>query len=143
LPDINVWLALSWGGHPHSATAWKWLRALKDDDVLFCRFTEIGLLRLLTTNAVMGDDCLTVKKAWAVYDRWLRDPKVEFLYDSAEVDALFRSATARYSHTPAPKALGDCYLVALSEASRSTLVTLDSALAGLARGMKVDGVLLV
>jgi len=73
LADINVWLALSWGGHPHSSTAWNWFRALVDDDVLFCRFTQIGLLRLLTTKAVMGQDCLTVRKAWRVYDGWLRD----------------------------------------------------------------------
>jgi toxin-antitoxin system PIN domain toxin len=142
LADINVWLALSWGGHPHSSNAWNWFRSLVDDDVLFCRFTQIGLLRLLTTKAVMGQDCLTVRKAWGVYDGWLRDPKVEFRNEPAGVDGLFRRATVPFSSTSAPKALGDCYLLASSQASSATLVTLDGGLYHLARKTDQDAVLL-
>lgn len=90
----------------------------------------------------MGDDCLTVKKAWGVYDRWLIDPLVEFRQEPAGVDGLFRPATARVSQAPAPKALGDCYLLAMSQSSHATLVTLDSALAGAARKLGQDAVLL-
>lgn len=132
LPDINVWLSLSWGSHPHSATAWTWFRSLKHEELLYCRLTQIGLLRLLTTKAVMGDDCLTVKKAWGVYDRWLRAPGVEFRREPAEVDDLFRQATARLPQSSSPKALGDCYLLAMSEASNAILVTLDRGLSQIA-----------
>lgn len=143
LADINVWLALSWGSHPHSARAWKWFRSLGDDEIVYCRFTQIGLLRLLTTSAVMGGDCLTVRKAWAVYDRWLHDPKVEFRHEPAEVDEWFRLATSALSSISAPKALGDCYLLAVSQAAHATLVTFDKALSKLAVKRNHDAVLLV
>lgn len=55
------------------------MRMLTDDrKLLFSRYTPIGLLRLLTNTSVMGDQTLTLRKAWNVYDRWLEDPcKVE------------------------------------------------------------------
>jgi hypothetical protein len=77
-PDLNVWLALSDTGHVHSASAWKWREILPDDHkLIFSRYTQIGLLRLLTNVSVMGDQTLTLRKAWGVYDRWLEDPRVE------------------------------------------------------------------
>ena len=133
---------MSWGSHRHSASAWRWFRSLADDEVLYCRLTQLGLLRLLTTKAVMGDDCLTVGGAWDVYETWLRDPKIEFRSEPADVGGLFRHATARFSKTAAPKALGDCYLVALSQATHTTLVTLDGALSHLASRFHQDAVLL-
>jgi uncharacterized protein len=142
LADINVWLALSWGSHPHSATAWKWFRSWGQGEVLYCRLTQIGLLRLITTKAVMGDDCLTVRRAWGVYDQWLQDPKVGFRHEPAELDSLFRRATAQFSHTSAPKALGDCYLLALAASLHATLVTLDGGLSAMADRLKLDTVLL-
>jgi uncharacterized protein len=142
LPDINVWLALSWAGHPHTTSAWKWLRSLKNDEILFCRLTQLGLLRLLTTMSVMGDDCLSVGKSWEVYDRWLSDPKVEFRHESEEVSGFFRVAAAQFSHSSAPKALADCYLVAFSQASNADLVTLDTGLAKLAGKVDQDTLLL-
>jgi predicted nucleic acid-binding protein len=96
----------------------------------------------MTTEAVMGADCLTLRKAWGAYDRWLRDPKVEFRHEPADVDALFRRATTHLSHASAPKALGDSYLLALSQACYATLVTLDLGLASLARRLHSDALLL-
>jgi len=90
----------------------------------------------------MGDDCLTVKKAWGVYDRWLCDPKVEFRHEPAGVDGFFRHATAHLSQVSAPKALGDCYLLALSQASNATLVTFDGGLSNLACKINQDAILL-
>ena len=142
MPDINVWLALSWGSHRHSSVAWAWLSELQDGELGFCRLTQIGLLRLLTTRAVMGSDCLSMKRAWEVYDQWLRDPKVEFRRESPEVDRLFHRATVPFSQMTSPKALGDCYLVALSQALDATLVTLDAGLRDLARRHRQDAVLL-
>jgi len=31
-PDLNVWLALSDPGHPHSAAAWNWLNILPESE---------------------------------------------------------------------------------------------------------------
>jgi predicted nucleic acid-binding protein len=62
---VNVWLALSDTGHAHSASAWKWQEILPDDHkLIFSRYTQIGLLRLLTNVSVMGDQTLTLRKAW-------------------------------------------------------------------------------
>ena len=77
-PDLNVWLALSDTGHTHSTGAWKWMKMLPDDaQLIFSRYTQVGLLRLLTNISIMGDQTLTLRKAWGVYDRWLEDPRVE------------------------------------------------------------------
>ena len=65
-PDINVWIALSYEGHAHHATAVKWFTTLDQDwSLIFCRFTQLGLLRLLTAEAVMGDEVMTQPEAWA------------------------------------------------------------------------------
>ena len=76
----------------------------------------------------MGEDCLTIKGAWQVYDQWLLDPRVEIRREPVEVDDLFRRATAAFSSESAPKALGDCYLVALGQALNAIVVTLDRGL---------------
>ncbi len=58
-PDINVWVALTYEGHAHHTTAAAWLGTLKPGaSLIFCRFTQPGLLRLLTTEAVMGDEVI-------------------------------------------------------------------------------------
>jgi hypothetical protein len=128
-PDINVWLALSDVEHAHNAVASRWLEQLPDDSTLiFSRFTELGLLRLLTNAAVMGDEVLTLRKAWAVYDRWLQDPRVEFYPEPRNVGSAFRDATEPFSAKAATKWVGDCWLLAYAEASNARLVTFDQAL---------------
>ena len=128
-PDLNVWLALSVAGHVHSRDAWNWLNLLpRESRLIFSRYTHIGVLRLLTNQAAMGAQTLTLRKAWEVYDRWLRDPRVEFYPEPREIDAEFRSATAALSGKPASKWVGDCYLLAYAEQSHASLVTFDRAL---------------
>jgi hypothetical protein len=62
-PDLNVCLALSDTGHIHSTGAWKWMKMLPDDaQFIFCRYTQVGLLRLLTNTSIMGDQTLTKKR---------------------------------------------------------------------------------
>lgn len=140
LPDNNVWLALSWEGHRHSAAAWRWFRQLTNDEVLYCRITQLGLLRLLTTKAVMDDDCLTINGAWAVNDQWLRDPKVLMRPESAEVDSFFRRATLRFAKLSAPKILGDCYLLAVSGALDAKLVSFDTGFVHMAQKAGQDAI---
>jgi len=127
--DLNVWLALSDDGHPHNAVAWAWLEGLPDDSALiFSRYTQIGLLRLLTNSAVMSGRTLTLREAWAVYDRWLQDPRVDFHPEPRNVDDGFRRATKPFAGKPAAKWVGDCWLLAYAEAARARLVTFDQAL---------------
>lgn len=122
--------------------AWAWFKGLHDAEVLFCRFTQVGLLRLLSTKAVMGEDCLTMRAAWAVFDRWLNDPRISFLDEPAGTDTAFRNVTATMSNKASPKLLGDAYLLALSHAGGSVLVSLDGGLTELGRKSNCDVVLL-
>src|SRR5258708_36690810 len=127
--DLNVWLALSDIGNSHNAIAWAWLNRLPEDArLIFSRYTQLGLLRLLTNPAVMGDQTLTLRKAWGVYDRWLDDPRVEFHPDPRAVDQTFRTATAPFASKVASKWVGDCWLLAFAMGTQATLVTFDRAL---------------
>lgn len=127
--DVNVWIALSVSGHPHNQDALNWLEQLADDSTLiFSRFTQLGFLRLLTNTAVMGDEVLTLRRAWAVYDRWLQDPRVEFYPEPRNADGAFRYATEPFGAKTASKWVGDCWLLAYAEASSARLVTFDQAL---------------
>jgi toxin-antitoxin system PIN domain toxin len=129
LPDLNVWLALSWANHMHSDAAWAWFSRQEDSQFFFCRFTQIGLLRLLTTSAVMGKDVRTVGEAWKVFDRWLEDARVGIRPEPFELDAAFRAATRSVTRLASPRALGDCYLLAVSQVADARLVTFDRGLA--------------
>lgn len=113
----------------HSDAAWAWFSRQRDSRFVFCRFTQIGLLRLLATPAVMGKDLRTIGEVWEVYDRWLEDSRVGIRQDSFELDAAFRAATRPFSRLSSPKALGDCYLLAVSQVTHATLVTFDQGLA--------------
>jgi toxin-antitoxin system PIN domain toxin len=127
--DVNVWLALSDGGHAHHAVVGEWMDSLPNDiTLIFCRYTQLGLLCLLTNNVVMGDKTLTLGEAWAVYDRWLEDPRVEFYPEPRNVDAALRRATEPFAGKAASKWVGDCWLLAHAEAARARLVTFDQAL---------------
>jgi hypothetical protein len=132
-PDLNVWLALSVSGHPHSARAWRWLNGVPSEvRLFFSRYTQIGLLRLLTNPSVMGEQSITLRKAWSVYDRWLEDLRVGFHPEPRGTDTVFREITRSFAGLPASKAIGDCYLLAFARNTNSALVTFDAALHGLA-----------
>ena len=132
-PDLNVWLALSVAGHSHTAEAWNWLSLLPGEArLIFSRYTQVGLLRLLTNQSVMGDQTLTLRKAWGAYDRWLNDPRVEFYPEPRGLDTGFREATEPFAGKPASKWVGDCYLLAYAKQSNATLITFDKALLALA-----------
>jgi len=113
----------------HSDAAWSWFSRQEDNRFFFCRLTQLGLLRLLATSAVMGTDVRTIGGAWKVFDRWLEDSRVGIRQEGFELDAAFRAATRSVSRLSSPKALGDCYLLAVSQAAGATLVTFDRGLA--------------
>jgi toxin-antitoxin system PIN domain toxin len=133
-PDLNVWLALSVAGHCHSAPAWAWLNLLpRQSRLIFSRYTQIGLLRLLTNSSVMGQQVLTLRKAWGVYDRWVEDPRVEFYPEPRGMDAALRHLTEPFAAKHASNWVGDCYLLAYAVQSQAMLVTFDTALQAYAR----------
>lgn len=141
-PDVNVWLALTDVAHRHRREAWDWHGALATDSrMAFSRFTQLGLLRLLTTNAAMGGETLNLGEAWEVYDRWLADPRVEFYPEPRSVDTAFRKATESFAKQAAPKAVGDCWLLAVAKELNATLVSFDRALIDLAKRQGLPAVI--
>jgi predicted nucleic acid-binding protein len=106
----------------HSDAAWTWFSRQDSNRFFFCPFTQVGLLRLLATSAVMGKDVRTIGEAWKVYDRWLEDSRVGILREAFELDAAFRAATRPISSLSSPKALGDCYLLAVSQVTKRNAI---------------------
>lgn len=126
-PDVNVWLALTHERHVHHARAAKWLEG-KTEPVLFCRFTQLGLLRLLTNEQVMGADVLTQRKAWQAHHRWFEDDRVGFLDepDPPRLETSFEELSTRSQ--PSTKLWANAYLGAFARTGGLTLVTFDQAL---------------
>jgi toxin-antitoxin system PIN domain toxin len=132
LIDINVWLALTWDRHPQHVPASRWYGSIDDAALLFCRFTMLGLLRLLTNQKVMGDSTTTLAGALQLYDRWAEDPRVELAAEPRGAETLFRQAIAPFALQTATKAVADCYLIGFAEAAGAHVVTFDRALAATA-----------
>ena len=125
LVDVGVWLAGIWGRHAYHPVAAGWF-AKEADDILFCRVTQMGLLRLLSNPAIMGDDAIDRSQAWRTFDQLWADERVLWADDPAELDAVWRAISAR--HDKSHKLWTDDYLAAFAQASDATLVTLDGKL---------------
>lgn len=137
LPDVNVWLALHFERHEHHRIAHAWFNALDEQQPLhFCRQTQLGFFRLLTTPAVMGTDALLQRQSWAIYDEWLARGRAIHQPEPSGIEMAFRARTL--SAEPAPKSWMDAYLAAFAETTHLTLVTFDRGLAG-----KVTGAVLL
>ena len=140
-PDLNVWLALSVIDHVHGRRAWQWLEVLpKNSHIFFSRYTQIGYLRLLSNRQVMGRGTLTLNQAWAAYDRWHNDSRVDLHPEPAGLDEEFRASTAPFGNKPASKSVGDCYLLAFSKRIDAVLVTFDRALLSTALNHGCDAI---
>jgi uncharacterized protein len=124
-PDVNVWIALTLEEHVHHVRARVWFESISGSGRLFfCRFTQLGLLRLLTAEGVMGhDQVMGQAEAWRTYDRWLQDERIGFLEEPSEIEPAFRALTQ--SGQPAPKDWADCYLAAFASSAQLTFVTFD------------------
>jgi toxin-antitoxin system PIN domain toxin len=125
-PDINVWLAIAAPEHVHSPIAKGWWEQ-ETGAIAFCRLTQLGFLRLMTTAAVMDGKPLTMTEAWRVHDRLYDDDRVTFIAEPPEVDKLFREKVSR--RTASPKVWADAWLLAVAHAAEGILVTFDKALA--------------
>ena len=129
LADSNVWLALSLSEHEHHARAAAWFsERTVADGIGFCRSTQLALLRLLTTRAVLslyGNPPLTNKQAWELYDALVADPRVSFLSEPKDLDVLWKQLAT--SPSSSPKLWMDAYLAAFAIAGQHQLVTIDTA----------------
>lgn len=131
--DANVWIALLWSRHVHSDKAKEWFERSSEEKFLFCRITQITVLRLLTTAAVMGDDVKNMHEAWNLWDKVCADDRIEFLSEPDAIEWELRRLSAVRS--PSPKVWVDAYLLAFASAAGLKLVTFDRGLR--ARGAEV------
>ncbi len=125
LPDANVWLALTVSDHRHHTAAQTWVTERKNLPLVFCRVTQMALLRLLTTPAVMGDQICSQKDAWKIHDAAMSRPGTHLMSDPPKPEAVWRARTSR-PH-PAPKMWTDMYLAAFAHGHNLRLVTFDKA----------------
>ena len=133
LPDVNVWVALHHQKHLHHRFALEWFNELEErTKLVFCRQSQLGLFRLLTTTSVMGDEVSTQQQCWAIYEKWIAGGRAVMQPEPPAIDTAFRAR----SHAPqsAPKIWTDAYLAAFADAAGLTLVTFDKALAAKTKG---------
>jgi toxin-antitoxin system PIN domain toxin len=128
LPDVNVWLALTFDAHVHHPAAKAWFDGLPNDGICyFCRLTQQGLLRLATNPKVFGKRAMTLAEAWQGYDLFVSDPRVAIATEPPGLDVHWRGFTQ--SHTYSPHVWSDAYLAAFALAGNLNLITFDKAFA--------------
>jgi uncharacterized protein len=94
---------------------------------LLLSFHALGMLRLLTTEQLMGaDEVLTQAQAWSIYDEWLSDERVLYLDKPLDLEKSFRDLTQL--RRAAPKDWADSYLIAFAHSAGIRLVTFDKAI---------------
>jgi len=121
-------LAVAAPEHVHHATARAWWER-ETGRIAFSRFTQLGLLRLVTTAAAMSGQPLTMAEAWRLYDRLFEDGRVMFVPEPAAtaLETGFREQTG--GGRVSPKLWADAWLLAFAMAAGGMVVTFDRALA--------------
>ena len=126
LLDVNCWLALAYDGHSCHRAMKSIESELRQEGLVFCRLTQMGLLRLLTTSSAMGGTAMTMQEAWHCYDALLVEANVSYHDEPGGLEVPFRRFAAL--GTASPKVWSDAYLAAFAFTARLRLVTFDSAL---------------
>ena len=127
LPDVNVWLALSYAAHPFHARATEYWHTVctANTPLWFCRSTMLALVRLFSQPKLMGADVLSLPAAMALYRQWVDTPAVALLTEPPGMDAQLQSLLGTVS-APLPSRLWtDALLAATAEAAGLRMVTFD------------------
>jgi uncharacterized protein len=99
------------------------LSRISDDQVAFCRITEMGFLRLVTNRHVMGVDVLTQGEAWKAYRRLASDGRIRFLSEPLAIEGAWHDLTTLGQ--PATNLWKDAYLEAFGRLSNARVVSFD------------------
>ncbi len=130
LPDVSVWFALTISGHSHHEAAREWFNGLAPaHEVFFCRISQTGLLRLVTTASVMAGyrrSPLSNSQALGMYREWLGLASVHWAEEPTNLDRTWSALASRSSASP--KLWMDAYLAAFAINAGSCLVTCDKAM---------------
>jgi toxin-antitoxin system PIN domain toxin len=124
--DASVWLALLWSRHVHSEKALRWFERSGEEQFFFCRFTQLTVLRLLTTETVMQGDVRNMSQAWELWDKIWADTRIAFLPEPEGLEPEFRVQSRLTSRSP--KVWADAYLLSFAIVAGVRLVTFDRAM---------------
>ena len=138
LVDVGVWLAAVWGRHVHYPVASVWVNG-QADHLVFCRVTQMGLLRLVSNPAIMGGDAVDRSQAWRLFDQLWSDERVLWAEEPDGLDAVWRAISARDDKSH--ELWTDDYLAAFAQASDLALATLDRKLPGRYPSVRVESLL--
>lgn len=138
LVDVGVWLAAIWGRHVHYPVASNWFNH-QEGGMVFCRVTQMGLLRLLSNPAIMTDDAVDRSHAWRLFDQLWADERVVWANEPEGLDGVWRAITARDDKSH--KLWTDDYLAAFAQAGDLTLATLDRKLPARYPSVRVEPLL--
>ena len=112
-------------GHAHHEPAREWFHSCGPDQVWFCRFTQMGMLRLLTNPSVMKNSVLTSAQAWDVFDAFMNNARVRYMEEPMGVETHFRRMTRNVSRHN----WSDAYIAAIAARSNRSVVTFDAGFA--------------
>lgn len=125
--DSNVWLALTFSGHPHHTLAKQVFDAATDESpACFCRATQQSFLRLATTPTLLqayGAEGFTNQDAVSLIAALAKLPKVRLLPEPPDLEPLWHRLASLPSASP--KVWMDAYLAAFAIRHEAEFVTLD------------------
>lgn len=127
LPDVNVWVALSMGGHPFHASAMRyWQTACEErTPIWFCRATMMGLVRLLSQVCMVGNDAMPLPQAMALYRQWVATPEVAMLPEPPGLDETIEQLLLSRGGPPPARLWTDICLAATAQSAGLRMVTFD------------------
>ena len=127
LLDSSVWLPLSSPDHQHYDRAFRYWRNESAPELIFCRITQLALLRHLSSPAILGQKAMPGKAAWNALETWLSVPRIVFVDEPSGVSELLRDWSSRVDIRSG--GWTDAYLAAFSIAADCRLVAFDGGFA--------------
>jgi hypothetical protein len=96
--------------------------------LIFSRYSQLGLLQLVTNAQVRGNSVVSLEEAFSLYDHLLEDPRIELNAEPRGLERLMLTISRPLARQAATRAIGDLYLIAFAVAAEATMVTFDKAM---------------
>jgi toxin-antitoxin system PIN domain toxin len=123
LPDLNVWLALTWPEHSHHQQAVHYWEQQAAERVLFCTVTALGLVRLVCQPKLMGTAVRNAAEASDLLNALCQQPGVQLAEPEHNGWEVFHQLL-RGGQIPS-RLCTDAHLAALAIANGWRLVSFD------------------